>query len=359
MNLPAPTETPPASPRPLRLPRLGRNEAQAHTLLAQRALGCALALGEPGWQLSLEPLLAPPLAAPAPDPASWQIEAQWAGARFTLTLPACAGELWVKTRFPGLDLPALPPAFATATLEDALHEALAALQRLERGTAQIDRLTQGAAPPATALAHTLALTLNQGEEKLQGTLATDSLGLMLLAGLVSHRPPARNALDDERLPIRLRAEIGRSSLPADLLASLAPQDVILIEQPWISQSGELWLGQDDFGVRVRHDDTQLIITQALATTGLTMPPPEPGDRPDAAPLALERIPVRLTFDLGERSLPLGELKALQPGQTLDLGRPLGSAVNIRANGALIGQGELIEIDGRLGVSIATLAEKGA
>ena len=75
----------------------------------------------------------------------------------------------------------------------------------------------------------------------------------------------------------------------------------------------------------------------------------------ASPQPLDGVPVTLHFDLGDRSIPLGELKALQVGQVLELDRPLSQPVRIRANGALIGTGELVEIDGRLGVTIATLA----
>lgn len=76
---------------------------------------------------------------------------------------------------------------------------------------------------------------------------------------------------------------------------------------------------------------------------------------DAQPAPIDSIPVLLVFDLGERSMTLGDLKAVQVGQVLELDRPLGTFVNLRANGRLIGTGELVEIDGRLGVSIATLA----
>jgi len=78
---------------------------------------------------------------------------------------------------------------------------------------------------------------------------------------------------------------------------------------------------------------------------------------DPSPVAaasFDAIPVRLSFDLGEIHLTLAELRALQPGQTIRLGHPVASAVRIRANGALIGEGELIEIDGLLGVSVSQL-----
>ena len=69
---------------------------------------------------------------------------------------------------------------------------------------------------------------------------------------------------------------------------------------------------------------------------------------------LSSVPVRLSFDIGETMLTLGEMKALQVGQSFDLTRPLSSAVRLRINGALIGIGELVEIDGNIGVTIASL-----
>ena len=51
------------------------------------------------------------------------------------------------------------------------------------------------------------------------------------------------------------------------------------------------------------------------------------------------------------------LRRLQPGETFDLQKPLASGpVMIRANGALLGTGSLVEVDGRVGVTIATLGK---
>ncbi|MBS1196649.1 MAG: YscQ/HrcQ family type secretion apparatus protein [Proteobacteria bacterium] len=340
--------------QPLRLHRFTRNEAQATTLLATRALNRTVALGEGDWLISVEPLI----GVPSTDHTDWRIDAQWAGARLAITLPVDAPGIWVKAHFPDIDLPTLPPAFATATLESALGDVLAAIEALGRGPAQLDRCEKASNAHREGLEHHFALTLAKGTQILYGTLSSDSLGLMLIAGLVSRLPAINNTLDEDALPILLRAEIGRSSLPADALTHLNVHDTILIEQAWISQGSELWLGQSSFGVRVRWEDTKLIVTQVLtAETGLKMPNTEQANPQDAVLKTLEQIPVLLTFDLGERSLSLAELKALQPGQALDLGRPLTSGVNIRANGALIGCGELIEIEGNLGVTIKTLVEK--
>jgi type III secretion protein Q len=66
------------------------------------------------------------------------------------------------------------------------------------------------------------------------------------------------------------------------------------------------------------------------------------------------VPLRVSFDLGELTLSLAQLRAMQPGQVLELGHPLAGAVRIRANGALVGDGELVEVDGQLGVAVRTL-----
>ncbi len=95
---------------------------------------------------------------------------------------------------------------------------------------------------------------------------------------------------------------------------------------------------------------------------MTETPQSPADAEAGAqtPFDIDAIPVRLTFELGERHLTLGELRQLQPGQSFDLERPLADGpVIVRANGALLGTGELVEIDGRIGVTLRSVGKAGA
>jgi len=106
-------------------------------------------------------------------------------------------------------------------------------------------------------------------------------------------------------------------------------------------------------LRARVEDGALIPLDRLTLTMSDQD--ENAAVPDAAPaLSLEQLPVRLSFDLGCVTMTLAELEALQPGQAIALARPLGGAVTIRANGATIGHGELVDIDGRAGVSVLEL-----
>ncbi len=93
-------------------------------------------------------------------------------------------------------------------------------------------------------------------------------------------------------------------------------------------------------------------TANLADDGLSAAAITAAPREDDA---FDAIPVRLGFDLGARTMPLGEVRQLRPGETLILDSEIASApISLRANGKCIGHGELVEIDGRLGVRIIDL-----
>lgn len=367
---PASIATTPASragmPRRLVLPRLTRNEAQALSVLAQRASGCNLMLGggpligegadqgnnHDAWQLTLSPLRCG--TGPSPTRDCWRIKGEWAGASFHLDLPGSTCERWLAARFHPLDVPALTPVMRAAFMEALLEQALEALRAMERGPTRIESI--GIAPQgASELPQRFGILLDNGIERLSGRLSTSSLGLMLMAGLAAQREPAAGPLAAQDVAITLRATVGVTRLPAATLASLATGDAILLDHCWAAQTGELWLGTGHWGLRVREDDNaNLEITQPFHYTESIMNIDDDSDTSNDSLAALDDLPVRLCFDLGERTLTLGEVTTLQEGQVLELATPLSQAVSIRANGALVGTGELLEIGGRIAVGITSL-----
>jgi hypothetical protein len=104
-----------------------------------------------------------------------------------------------------------------------------------------------------------------------------------------------------------------------------------------------------------------------------------GDGGDGGAGWSDRVPVRVTFELGTKTVPLAELQRWREGTVLpfhlrstsptaiDTSTEDGTVsddsptvtVRIRINGAPLGIGELVDIDGRLGVSIVTLFAGGA
>jgi flagellar motor switch/type III secretory pathway protein FliN len=71
-----------------------------------------------------------------------------------------------------------------------------------------------------------------------------------------------------------------------------------------------------------------------------------GVRPD-----LGQLPVRLHIILGEKEMTLAEANALVRGSILALDLNNDGAVQLAVNGKIVGEGRLVEIEGRLGVRI--------
>ena len=66
--------------------------------------------------------------------------------------------------------------------------------------------------------------------------------------------------------------------------------------------------------------------------------------------------LELTVQLGTTRVSLRQIAELAPGAIVPLGRPLAGPFEVRAAGRLVGQGELVDVDGELGVRIVSLQE---
>ncbi|NOY92361.1 MAG: YscQ/HrcQ family type III secretion apparatus protein [Deltaproteobacteria bacterium] len=67
--------------------------------------------------------------------------------------------------------------------------------------------------------------------------------------------------------------------------------------------------------------------------------------------ALADASIELTIELGRCSLSLGELSALRPGEVVLSGQDVGGRVTLRAGGKAIASGELVDVEGEVGVRL--------
>ena len=72
---------------------------------------------------------------------------------------------------------------------------------------------------------------------------------------------------------------------------------------------------------------------------------------DAANKLLDSVELTLTFEVGETTVSIRALRTLRPGYTFELTTPIESSVAIKAYGQLVGHGELVQIEDRLGVRL--------
>ncbi len=75
--------------------------------------------------------------------------------------------------------------------------------------------------------------------------------------------------------------------------------------------------------------------------------------------SLEIAQMEVEVRLGTIEMELAELARLRPGQVLDCETPLGSSVELVVSGAPVGNGELVGVDGKLGVRILSMARRGS
>ncbi len=86
-------------------------------------------------------------------------------------------------------------------------------------------------------------------------------------------------------------------------------------------------------------------------------PPVAPSKFDTAALDLAPdVPVQVIAVMGKRGITMKELMELRMGQVIDLKRPPNETVDIVVSGKLFARGELVEIDGKLGVKILKLVK---
>lgn len=321
---------------------------------------------------------------------------EWAGSRLRFCMPETGTYAWVAARMPDLDLGDLPAPLYAAAVEALIDEVLQALGATGNGPARLLELSiDGKA--SEALEHEWMLRLHNVESGMTAfaCLSCDALGLMLLAGLLGKRQPARQTLDTSAVSVKVRALLGAATLTRKQLRSLRQRDVVLFEDNYIDAHGELWLTLDTaWGLRVREEQGKLVVTKTwskLVDTDVETPVDDEtqlaqsqavvddseeedlnrnaGDAGDAlgqqsdgtdmsSEFDVDEIPVRLTFDLGERSIAMGTLKTLAPGEIFALDRPIADGcVRVRANGRPVGIGDLVEIDGHIGVMLRSFGSR--
>ena len=69
-------------------------------------------------------------------------------------------------------------------------------------------------------------------------------------------------------------------------------------------------------------------------------------RPD-----IRSLPMRLQVILAEKEFSLGEIQSLSPGTIVELDAGKSDPVRLMVNGKILGEGELVEVEGNLAVKV--------
>ncbi|WP_067516320.1 flagellar motor switch protein FliN [Endozoicomonas ascidiicola] len=71
------------------------------------------------------------------------------------------------------------------------------------------------------------------------------------------------------------------------------------------------------------------------------------------------IPVTVSLEVGQAELSINELLALKQDSVIELDRKVGEALDVRVNGRLIAQGEVVEVNGQYGIRLSHVVKQPA
>lgn len=69
------------------------------------------------------------------------------------------------------------------------------------------------------------------------------------------------------------------------------------------------------------------------------------------------VPVKVQAVLGRAKMPISELVAMHPGYVFELDRRVGEPIDILVNDRMIARGEIVMIDGALGVTLTEIVKQ--
>jgi type III secretion system YscQ/HrcQ family protein len=156
-------------------------------------------------------------------------------------------------------------------------------------------------------------------------------------------------------------ELGRAAIMPRELGALRPRDVLAFPVP-SPRAGtpapmRLRVARGAFDAALEGD--RLTIGGPFSLyPGEVMTQPESHGRGDdaGADQLLRELPVEIVCELGRVTLSGRELIELEPGAVIPIARPLSGPVDLTAGGRLIARGELVDVEGDLGVRLTEVLE---
>lgn len=163
--------------------------------------------------------------------------------------------------------------------------------------------------------------------------------------------------------IALPLVVGLGTTTPRALAALTPGAAFCAGDTWIDRTGVgraiLASGASEHGVSVELGPAGRIVLGeatriALASAEEASMASDDASGPPTLAQAVLDAPVVVRVELGSVSMSAREWAALRSGDVIQCGRRLGEPVLLRSGGRILGRGELVNVEGELGVRVIEL-----
>ena len=197
-----------------------------------------------------------------------------------------------------------------------------------------------------------------GEETFCFEIAVPDALKYWLAAALSTVPV--NPVNSALIPFTANFYIGSVDLTLRQLMSIRLNDVLFADTT-PSRSDVLVVFGEKYTARAKLENLQLTLLEYPSTLaheqsgiGKMVTPPQSAHGIENQDAEFDEIQVKLVFEIGQKQLSVGELRSLEPGHVFDLTRSPRTAVDIYAATRRVGHGEVVEINGTLGVRVTRL-----
>lgn len=205
------------------------------------------------------------------------------------------------------------------------------------------------------------LSVSRGESRVMGYLWLSPESFMTLCDAGPWLPTAEPI--PKRFQLSIAVTVGSVQLPVNQLRTLRPGDVLVLEQVFFHAQGEgcLQVGRHRLQGHIDDETGQMRLTltsieeisvdEQLSAQHSFDQEHEPvtdvfGHEP------FDELSITLSVRCGALNLTLGELRNLAPGSVLGIGGYAPGTAGLYYGDRPIGQGQLVEVDGRLGLQVS-------
>lgn len=170
-----------------------------------------------------------------------------------------------------------------------------------------------------------------------------------------------------RLALTMVVEGARGTLARDDLSALRAGDVVVLDETWLVANSDGFGGE----VRVRANGAARTVFRCavepggVRVTGIERTEEAPVQRgrvmedtdvdaTDRAVALAGDAEVQVSVEIARFTIPLEELASLRAGEVVLSGRPIGERVVLRAGDRAVASGELVDVDGEVGVRLLSV-----
>ncbi|MEE9351474.1 MAG: FliM/FliN family flagellar motor switch protein [Thiotrichaceae bacterium] len=203
----------------------------------------------------------------------------------------------------------------------------------------------------------IALQDNKNKQEVKIVMLMHSKLLPIIQRILGYWPDQNTSFWYQQ-NTQMWLQAGVLDLTLQELDQLDTSDILIMELSGENQQIHLRLGSGDF-FHASVNSNQLTLESGIQKMSDENLNDSFNETNTDTIASIQDVPVRLTFDLGDLILPFKEIQSLTQGYLIDLNTPVTQAVTIRSLNRVIGTGELVNIDGHMGVRVVKLFSKKA